>query len=408
MKVINFISNILNTISLFGIFFTSIFLLYGINIWGNIEFSQLYTFIMLNISDATNYEDIGYIILISAMWASIGTLSLLVLFYFLKTYRKPFIPVFYVFIYSLVILFVIEYFSLSNLNELIFLSFLLMSMYIINLRRNYSAINITGFVVLLGIFASNLFSINSNDYLIVELFGNESQKNDFATEFKLPQNKMIAHACGGIDGFVYTNSLEALERSVARGYKYIEIDLLKYTDNSSGFFAAHDYDMFKSMTGADKYTKNMISEYQILGKYTPLTDESILNFFNTHPDIWLVTDKVTDFAMLDEKLGKLKNRIILEFWTSEQYQSAKQHNFKYGAYSVNNLKELKFAEDNKFEFITVSTQFLDEAVKEIQKLRLKNKVKVMVYTAKDKKEARKYGYFADMIYYDGEEKIERK
>ena len=39
------------------------------------------------------------------------------------------------------------------------------------------------------------------------------------------QNQLIAHAMGGIDGQVYTDSLEAWEENYKRGYRVFEVDL---------------------------------------------------------------------------------------------------------------------------------------------------------------------------------------
>ena len=43
--------------------------------------------------------------------------------------------------------------------------------------------------------------------------------------------KYIAHAGGGIEGKIYTNSLEAITNSINLGYKLIEIDLRETNDD---------------------------------------------------------------------------------------------------------------------------------------------------------------------------------
>lgn len=227
--------------------------------------------------------------------------------------------------------------------------------------------------------------------------------------FNLPREKMIAHASGAIDGHVYINSLESLELSAARGYKYIEIDLLLLIDKKRGFFAAHDYEKFKEITGVSEIFKNIdrqsIKKLKILGKYTLLTDDMILDFFTKHPDIWLVTDKVTDYVLLNEKLGALKNRMIVEFWTDNQYEEAKKYGFKYLAYNINRVEDIPFIFSKGYNFITMSVKFLDKYKKTIQELRLQKGVKVLLYSLKNKEDVAKYNEFVDFIYYDGEENL---
>lgn len=58
----------------------------------------------------------------------------------------------------------------------------------------------------------------------------------------------IAHAGGVIDGQCHTNSREAVEESLRRGYRYIELDLQVTRDNH--LVAVHDWDRLRDMAGA--------------------------------------------------------------------------------------------------------------------------------------------------------------
>lgn len=234
----------------------------------------------------------------------------------------------------------------------------------------------------------------------------KSLSDDTLKDFKLSKSRTIAHACGSIDGHVYTNSLEALNASALRGYKYIEIDLLPLIDEQHGFFAAHDYKEFKALvSGTQKFDRKTINSLKILGKYTPLTDDTILAFFEEHPEIWLVTDKITDFALLNQKFGKIKDRIIAEFWDNEQYNEAQKYGFKNLAYSLNTIDDIPLVLSAGYKLVTVSLEFLQKNKNVLQQLRQKKGIKVMVYTLKNKAEVLKYDDSVDMIYYDGEESI---
>ena len=243
--------------------------------------------------------------------------------------------------------------------------------------------------------------------------GSYSDKNKIAENtalqnFQLSQDKMIAHACGSIDGHVYTNSLEALNLSASRGYKYVEIDLLPLMDKNRGFYAAHDYEKFRLMTQKRfRMDRKTIKSLKIFGKYSPLTDDMILDFFEKHPDMWLVTDKVTDFELLNEKFGKLKDRMIIEFWDDEQYKEAQKYGFKHLAYSLNSYEDFPLVLSKKYEYVTVSMEFLELYKKPLQTLRKKRGVKVMAYTVANKNSAFKYDNFADMLYYDGEDYLDK-
>src|SRR5690554_7339671 len=49
-------------------------------------------------------------------------------------------------------------------------------------------------------------------------------------DFKTDPYAFIAHAGGTVEGYQYTNALEAVENSLAHGYKLIEIDLSETSD----------------------------------------------------------------------------------------------------------------------------------------------------------------------------------
>ena len=94
------------------------------------------------------------------------------------------------------------------------------------------------------------------------------------TQERTVKRELIAHAGGVLDGYVYTNSLEALQNAVANGYKYIEADLLLTSD--SVLVAAHSWEDFNRMTGNvhrgdSAMTLASFQNQRIHGRYTPLT-----------------------------------------------------------------------------------------------------------------------------------------
>lgn len=136
-----------------------------------------------------------------------------------------------------------------------------------------------------------------------------------------------------------------------------------------------------------------------------MLDEDILSFFNEHPDLWLVTDKIDDFQLLDERLGVLKKRMIVEVFSPEKYREAKQLGFVHLAYCIHSYSGFQFVRDNNVKMITVSLEGLRTYTSEIQELRDRG-VWVLGYSAKDRRELKEYENMADMFYYDGEDSLD--
>ena len=114
----------------------------------------------------------------------------------------------------------------------------------------------------------------------------------FAVERDDPR-AFVAHAGGEIGGERYTNSLEAVQNAIERGYRFIELDLLQTTD---GFLvAAHDWAKFHKITGHKGTNPISLEEFRyrkIYGRYTPISEVEIREIFLANPELILVTDKI--------------------------------------------------------------------------------------------------------------------
>ncbi len=143
------------------------------------------------------------------------------------------------------------------------------------------------------------------------------------TQEKSNSHELIAHAGGEIDGYVYTNSLEALQQAADRGYRYIETDLQMTAD--SVLVAAHSWEDFNRMTGnAHRGDSAMLLDdfvaQRIHGRYTPLTASMINTFFMQDTALYLVTDKVSDPETLGKYFPALKHRMVVEAFSYEHYE----------------------------------------------------------------------------------------
>lgn len=135
-------------------------------------------------------------------------------------------------------------------------------------------------------------------------------KKDEWTKYKL-----IAHALGGIDGYTYTNSLEALLQNYQKGHRVFEVDLILTEDGH--LVARHDWTKEISFHLDQKIPKERLGNpltlkefktHRINQKYTPLTIEDIFNIMIKYPDIYIVTDT----KETNENLIKKQFRVLVE------------------------------------------------------------------------------------------------
>jgi glycerophosphoryl diester phosphodiesterase len=100
----------------------------------------------------------------------------------------------------------------------------------------------------------------------------------------------VAHALGEIDGNIYTNSLEAFEKSYAKGFRVFESDYLLLRDHT--VLVAHDHTEswyglskpFSQSTAAD------LRGHKIHGKYTILDGPAIIGLMRKYRDAYFILD----------------------------------------------------------------------------------------------------------------------
>ena len=151
----------------------------------------------------------------------------------------------------------------------------------------------------------------------------QEKSNEFA-----PQ--LIAHAGGAIDSCTYTNSREAMQQAFAKGYRFIEFDLLFTSD--SVLVAAHSWDEFNQMTGlghlgdsAPSYAD--FASRKICGRFTPLSAAEINTFFERNDSLYLVTDKISDPDVLQNHFPNLKERMVVEAFSFQHYCRLKSQGY---------------------------------------------------------------------------------
>ncbi len=168
--------------------------------------------------------------------------------------------------------------------------------------------------LLFGYYDKVTLGINSYTFLHSQSKKDASHKD---RSFICDINRLIAHAGGGIDGNIYTNSLESINLSYKNNFRLFELDMLKTIDNR--YVAAHDWRSWKIESGYKGKippTHKDFMNHKIKNKYTPLDMRLINSWFATHSDAVLVTDKVDNPQEFSKKFVDNK-RLIMELFTIE-------------------------------------------------------------------------------------------
>jgi phosphoglycerol transferase MdoB-like AlkP superfamily enzyme/glycerophosphoryl diester phosphodiesterase len=116
-------------------------------------------------------------------------------------------------------------------------------------------------------------------------------KNNCINSSCISMPEFIAHAGGGIQGLTYTNSLEALDKNYAGGFRYFEVDLSWSRDDQ--LVLIHDWDqsyknLFNRQDGPPTalYFKNL----KMNDGLTQMTLDDLFQWLDHHPDAKIVTD----------------------------------------------------------------------------------------------------------------------
>ncbi len=223
------------------------------------------------------------------------------------------------------------------------------------------------------------------------------------------QKRIIAHAGGSIEEATYTNCLEVLDLSYKKGFRLFELDIIKTKDGH--FVAAHDWGTWKSQTGyngsSDVPTLEEFKEWKILGTYTPLDVDRINDWFVTHEDAILITDKVNEPVEFINNFS-FKERIKMELFTWEAVDKCK----KLGVVAMptgllvdgiegSNKNKIDYLKKLDIEFVCYEYKIHDNI--DLLKMFKKNNIKVFVFdykkfnkTAEDVIEENLfYGLYAD-------------
>ncbi len=195
--------------------------------------------------------------------------------------------------------------------------------------------------------------------------------------------RYIAHAGGEIDGKTYTNCLEALDLNYKRGFRLFELDIRKTIDGQ--FVAVHQWDDWIKYTNYKGKCPVSYKEFlsrKIDNKYTPLDMKRINQWFESHKDAILVTDKVNQPNEFIEQFCD-KNRLMMELFTKDAVNKALKYNILSVMPSQRMLsnisnKEIEKLAQQGIRHIVVSIDYAERHQKQIKKFQ-KNNIQPYVY-----------------------------
>lgn len=213
--------------------------------------------------------------------------------------------------------------------------------------------------------------------------------SDLLKKLKQKNYRFIAHAGGGIDDLKYTNSLEAVNKSIKNNFKLIELDIRETLDNV--FVGVHEWKEFKKITNTKKKDENelnnkalLLNEFKkkkIYKKYTPLDIISINDIFRKNNELILLTDKTNNFSKLNSDLNFDKKRVMVEVFGKKNYFKSISEGIINPIYSFNH-KDYNFVIKHKIKIISAHSQDIINNSQIYKKL-VENNVMVFMYSSNE-------------------------
>ncbi len=202
--------------------------------------------------------------------------------------------------------------------------------------------------------------------IITSLMANVSYADKIAMTNSLGEKDislMVAHAGGAIHGFKYTNSLQALENSYAKGFRYIEMDFNLTSDGVP--VAIHDWtSMVTRMFGMEPkvLSHEEFKTSKTFQNLTVLDLADVANWLTHKPDPFIITDvKDNNYEILkyiSENHYAVQQRFIPQIYSIEEYEAVKALGYDkiiLTLYKSTNTEEeiLDFVSKNKIFGVTM-------------------------------------------------------
>ena len=259
---------------------------------------------------------------------------------------------------------------------------------------------------------------------ILELSGNRVFIDSFKERFTydwMKDNKYIAHAMGGIDKKVYTNSLDAFEYNYKLGYRVFEFDLAITADNQPVLLHSWGEQGLKDLGLSPTWAVNKptLKEFlatKINGMYTALSFRDVCKLAEKYKDVQFVVDvkgQPRECKSVYEKCVKIAkeenanvlDRMIPQIYDEQMLNDVMDtYEFKSMIYTLYKQESLKakevidFSYENGIKVVVIDKGKLDS--KFIKELKQRG-IYVYVNTYNDTKKVNElFGMGAKGIYSD--------
>ncbi len=127
-----------------------------------------------------------------------------------------------------------------------------------------------------------------------------------------PATPAIAHAGGRIEGRDYTNSLAAFDLAYAKGFRIIEVDFQKTSDDV--VVCGHDWDKYAAAPSYAEFT-----EIRAQDGLAACIVSDVIAWLEAHPDVQMMSDAKSDVLAINDMLhGLLGDRLIAQAYTADQ------------------------------------------------------------------------------------------
>lgn len=205
-------------------------------------------------------------------------------------------------------------------------------------------------------------------------------------------HRVRAHAGGGIDGNMYTNSMDAIINSYNNGMRIAELDVTITSDEIA--VISHNFmpEVTVGLSELPNYDDFMKSK--ICNKYTPMSLRDLINFLYQHKDFYVVLDHpakglnqlkkiITQFmAIIDGNPGmeEIYDRTIVQVFKQEEHEWMKSlGKFKnleyYFSYKRDIEGAIPYIINNKIHTVSINRKRLTEEL--LDKF---NRLNVKVYS----------------------------
>lgn len=145
----------------------------------------------------------------------------------------------------------------------------------------------------------------------------------------------VAHAGGGINKNKYTNSYEALNSNIKKGFQYFELDFSFTKDNR--LVCLHDWThSFKRSFGFETNKRVTLNEFKSLvntkSKFNKCTLDGLSTWMSKNPSAYIVTDVKTNnrkaLKIILRTLPDAARRVIPQIYFPENFSEIKKLGFE--------------------------------------------------------------------------------